>query len=90
MSENIIAARDSATPPGTVTLGRLAFRPLTDEERKWRPPKPDREDAERFLAALDPGATQFTFQTTTQIGRARPSHRSCTARSTGIGTSSAG
>jgi putative DNA primase/helicase len=52
-----------ATPPGTVKFGSLTFRPMTEQERKWLPPKPDRDATERFLAALDPGATQFTFQT---------------------------
>jgi putative DNA primase/helicase len=34
--------------------------PLQDDEV---PIRPDREEAERFLAALDPGATAWTFQT---------------------------
>jgi hypothetical protein len=54
----------------------MTFRPLTPEDLRQLPPKehwgeplyectiePDREAAERFLAALDPDASQFTFQT---------------------------
>jgi RepB DNA-primase N-terminal domain len=53
----------------------MTFRPLTEADRQQLPPRdqwishcevtilPDRDAAERFLAALDPAASQFTFQT---------------------------
>jgi putative DNA primase/helicase len=53
----------------------MTFRSLTEEDRQQLPPRdrwislgefvvlPDREEAERFLAALDPSANRFTFQT---------------------------
>jgi hypothetical protein len=62
-------ATDGRQPPRPMT-----FRPLTEEDRLWvarSKPEwtaeitvlPDRDAAERFLAALDPSATSFTFQT---------------------------
>src|SRR6266403_1841840 len=49
----------------TFVIGNLTFRRLTEEERVKLPPRrprPNRDDAESFLSALDPAATWWTFQ----------------------------